>query len=117
MVGLFFFFLFTGEPVTYRIRYRPFNKQTYRYEDIGNETQYTLVGLDPSTHYLFSIMACNMYGDSSYLSESLKVTTLSKLYDHNELTRRIQIGLFNCVYLLHLKRYSDCMIIQQKRVH
>lgn len=70
-----------GEPVTYRIRYRAIggtsSKPAYRYEDIGNETRHTVVGLEPNTTHLFSIMARNMYGDSSYVSESLKVTTLS----------------------------------------
>lgn len=76
-VLLFSHLYFIGEPVTYRIRYRPFSKQTYQYEDIGNETQHTVVRLDPATSYLFSIMARNMYGDSAYVSESLKVVTLS----------------------------------------
>lgn len=70
------FVIYTGEPVSYRIRYRAFNKPTYRYEDVtGHDTEYIIYGLDPTTSYLFSIMARNMYGDSAYISESLKVTT------------------------------------------
>ncbi|XP_026818055.1 nephrin-like [Rhopalosiphum maidis] len=64
-----------GEPVTYRIRFRTFDNKMYRYEDLGNETHHTIIGLEPSTTYLFSIMARNMYGDSSYVSQSLKVIT------------------------------------------
>lgn len=51
------------------------NKHAYHYEDVGNETQHTVVGLDPNTTYLFSVMARNMYGDSSYVTESIKVIT------------------------------------------
>ncbi|XP_050530864.1 nephrin-like [Daktulosphaira vitifoliae] len=64
-----------GEPANYRIRYRAFNKQTYKYEDLGNETQYLVTGLDPDTSYLFGVLAHNVYGDSQYTSESLRVTT------------------------------------------
>lgn len=66
-----------GDPVSYRIRYRSYDKPTYRYDDVGNETRHTIVGLRPATVYLLNIMARNMYGDSSYISQSLKVTTES----------------------------------------
>ncbi|XP_050438831.1 nephrin [Adelges cooleyi] len=66
-----------GEPATYRIRYRAFNKQTYHYEDLGSESRHLITGLEPATTYLFGVMAHNIYGDSSYALESLKVTTLS----------------------------------------
>lgn len=74
--------------MSYRIRYKAINaqsKHTYRYEDIvGNQTQHVITGLLPNTTYLLNIMARNMYGESSYMPESLKVTTLStyNLRDH-----------------------------------
>ncbi|XP_050061787.1 nephrin-like isoform X2 [Aphis gossypii] len=64
-----------GEPVKYRIRFRPIENKNYRVEELGNETHHTISGLEPLTSYLFSILAHNMYGESSYVSQSLKVTT------------------------------------------
>ncbi|XP_025196659.1 nephrin-like [Melanaphis sacchari] len=64
-----------GEPVTYRLRYRAFDSKIFHFEDLGNETHHTVIGLEPLTSYLFSIMAHNMYGESSYMAQSLKVTT------------------------------------------
>jgi len=66
-----------GEPVTYRIRYRAVDNKLYKFEDLGNETHHTVTGLEPSTTYLFGIMARNLYGDSSFVPQSIKVTTTS----------------------------------------
>lgn len=84
----------TGDPVTYRIRYRPSTKQTYQYEDVvTNVTQHRIVGLAPSTPYLFGIMARNMYGDSSYVSESVRVVTMSTYKYNNNTVKTTKILL------------------------
>ncbi|VVC38576.1 Fibronectin type III,Immunoglobulin-like domain,Immunoglobulin C1-set,Immunoglobulin/major [Cinara cedri] len=103
-----------GEPVSYRIRYKAFNKPTYRYEDVtGYDTEYTIYGLDPSTSYLFNIMARNMYGDSSYMSESLKVTTNEHPQFKNRLNADKTAGFFHGMtfILLILGIIFGCLLL------
>ncbi|CAH1395844.1 unnamed protein product [Nezara viridula] len=71
-----------GLPASYRLRYRPVNipGATYKYEDTGNVTKYTVTGLELGTEYVFSIQALNRLGSSRYLADTLKATT-SKLPD------------------------------------
>lgn len=89
--------------MSYRVRYKAINaqgKHIYRYEDIaGNQTQHVITGLMPNTTYLLNIMARNMYGESSYMPESLKVTTLSTYNLHVPARTSVNTGNYvpiNC---------------------
>lgn len=68
-----------GMKASYRIRYREAQSEHYRYEDgIPNAQKLTVGGLRPNTLYLFSVMASNQLGSSSYLPDLTKVQTMGK---------------------------------------
>lgn len=65
-----------GLKANFRIRYREANSEHYRYEDgIPNVNQLTVTGLRMNTVYLFSVMAINGLGNSTYLPDLVKAHT------------------------------------------
>ncbi|XP_050093136.1 nephrin-like [Anopheles aquasalis] len=65
-----------GHRSTFRVRYREAHSERYRYEDVPpNVHQLTLTGLRSDTMYLFSVMASNVLGSSSYLPDVTRAQT------------------------------------------
>lgn len=65
-----------GMKAHFRVRYREANSEHYRYEDgIPNLNKLTVTGLRTNTVYLFSIMAINGLGNSTYLPDLTKAQT------------------------------------------
>lgn len=65
-----------GMKASYRIRYREANSEHYKYEDgLPNAHKLTVTGLKVNTLYLFSVMATNTLGSSSYLPDLAKAQT------------------------------------------
>ncbi|ETN64564.1 nephrin [Anopheles darlingi] len=65
-----------GHRSTFRVRYREANSERYRYEDVPpNVHQLTLTGLRSDTMYLFSVMASNVLGSSSFLPDVTRAQT------------------------------------------
>lgn len=68
-----------GMKASYRLRYREANSEHYRYEDgMPNAQKLTVTGLRTNAVYLFSIMAINSLGNSSYLPDLVKAQTKGK---------------------------------------
>lgn len=68
-----------GMKAHFRVRYREANSEHYRYEDgLPNINQLTVTGLRTNTLYLFSIMAINGLGNSTYIPDLTKAQTKGK---------------------------------------
>lgn len=68
-----------GMKASYRVRYREMNSEHYKYEDgLPNSHKLTISGLKMNTVYLFSVMASNALGSSSYLPDLAKALTKGK---------------------------------------
>lgn len=65
-----------GMKARFRVRYREANNEHYRYEDaFQNTNTLTVTGLRTNTVYLFSIMAHNQLGNSTYIPDLTKAQT------------------------------------------
>lgn len=68
-----------GMKAQYRIRYRESSAKQYMYVDsLPNSHKLIVEGLKKNTLYLFSIMAANRLGDSSWLPDLTKAQTKGK---------------------------------------
>ena len=70
----------TGEMASYRVRYTVVDgaDKSYRYQDVGLVTVYTVQRLQLATCYSFNVAAQNKYGTSAYMRSDLRACSLSK---------------------------------------
>ncbi|RZF33955.1 hypothetical protein LSTR_LSTR010438 [Laodelphax striatellus] len=110
-----------GLPATFRLRFRPVTSSNvnYRYEDAGNVTKHTVTGLNLGTQYVFSIMAQNKMGETKFLPDIVKGTTLSlpdELIVSAELPLLLTMGVaFTAALLLILNITLVVCFIYRKR--
>ncbi|XP_044317719.1 nephrin isoform X2 [Drosophila rhopaloa] len=65
-----------GLKASYRVRYRMFDREQYKYIDgLPNSHKLTIGGLRMNTLYLFSVMSWNELGQSSYLPDLARAET------------------------------------------
>lgn len=84
-----------GMKAHFRVRYREANSEHYRYEDgIPNLNKLTVTGLRTNTVYLFSIMAINGLGNSTYIPDLTKAQTTGKREETEFVT--LFSSLLNC---------------------
>ncbi|XP_039278760.1 nephrin [Nilaparvata lugens] len=106
-----------GLPATFRLRFRPVTTSNvnYRYEDAGNVTKYTVTGLNLGTQYVFSIMAQNKMGETKFLPDIVKGTTLKSQSQHIREGKSLQVAQFTRFSLTRVLNIFSVPLLLEKR--